>query len=75
MAPPNHPLDLSDPMTQTQPGWGIPMTSRHQSPPPRQQLASAVGIAVGDVCLSSMTTEEVTVGDGRMGLWWDIDGE
>ena len=54
------------------PAWlGYP----HESPPPRQQLASAVGIAVGDVCLSSMTTEEVTLGDGRMGLWWDIDGE
>lgn len=63
MVPPNHPLDLSDPMTRTQP-LGYP----HESPPPRQQLASAVGIAVGDACLSSMTTEEVTVGDGRMGF-------
>ena len=63
MAPPNHPLELSDPMTQTQ-----PLRYPHESPPPRQQLASAVGIAVGDVCLSSMTTEEVTGGDVRMGF-------
>ena len=70
MAPPNHPLDLSDPMTQTQPGWGIPMSRHH----PGNSLLPPWASPWATFVLVLWLRRRWPVWMGGWVLWWDIDG-